>query len=72
MRIKKGSTVLVTVVDGTVLRGSAAWSWRWRVLRLVDVVTYGPHGPTPVGGAVLLPHRSVVMAQEVSDGDPRS
>lgn len=71
MRLPRGSYVLVTVVDGTVLRGRVERSWRWRVVRLVDAhvvvpPTVAADGRVPAAGPVLVPHRSIVLAQEVS------
>lgn len=66
MRLRRGETYLLTVIDGTVLRGRAAWSWRWRVVRLVGASVIPPEGEEfPTAGPVLLPHRSIVVAQEV-------
>lgn len=71
MRCKRGSTVLLTLLDGTALSGTVTWSWRWRVIRLVDAATLTPTGPVVATGQLLIPHRSVLMAQEVPHGDDR-
>lgn len=69
MRLKRGTYALVTIVDGTVVRGLVAWSWRWRCIRLVEAALLTPGGRVPAAGPVLIPHRSVVLAQEVDSGD---
>ena len=65
MRLRKGRIVLVTLTDGTVIRGRAAWSWRWHVVRVVDAEAVTSHGDIPTAGDVLIPWRSIVLAQEV-------
>lgn len=66
MRLRRNSLVVLTITDGTILRGRVRWSWRWRVIRLVDVTVWTEHGDVPAAGPVLVPHRSVVLAQEVT------
>lgn len=68
MRLRRNSFALVTVADGTVLRGRVVWSWRWRVVRLVDAYAVTAQGPVDAAGPVLIPHRSILLAQEVNDG----
>lgn len=66
MRLSLGKIAIVTVADGSVIRGRVVRSWRWRVVRLVEAqVLNTPRGPIPAVGPVLLPHRSIVLAQEV-------
>lgn len=65
MRLRKGRIVLVTLTDGTVIRGRAAWSWRWHVVRVVDAEAVTSLGNIPTAGDVLIPWRSIVLAQEV-------
>lgn len=71
MRLRNGQTVLVNVTDGTVLRGRATRSWRRRVIRLVEAeaLVNSPSGEPvtiPAAGPVLIPHRSVLLVQEVN------
>lgn len=63
MRCKRGTTVLLTVIDGTAIRGVVVWSWRWRVVRLVEAYSMSPQGPSLIAGSVLVPHRSILVAQ---------
>ncbi len=67
MRLRKGRTVLVSVTDGTVIRGRAAWSWRWHVVRIVNASAVTNQGNVPTAGDVLIPWRSIALAQEVMD-----
>lgn len=69
MRLRHGITALITLTDGTVLRGRVTWSWRWRVIRLVDAAAFTPQGLTDTAGPVLIPHRSVLLAQEVASNE---
>lgn len=71
MRLRNGQIVLVNVTDGTVLRGRATRSWRWRVIRLVEAeaLVNSPAGDPvtiPAAGPVLIPNRSVLLVQEVN------
>lgn|GEM_PF-1008013 len=68
VRLRCRATVLVTLIDGTVVRGVVTRAWRWRVIRLVDVDAMTGQGPVPAAGPVLIPHRSVLLAQEVTRG----
>ena len=67
MRLRKGRTVLVSLTDGTVLRGKVAWSWRWHVVRIVSASAVTNQGNVPTAGDVLIPWRSIALAQEVMD-----
>ena len=67
MRLRKGRIVLVALTDGTVIRGRVAWSWRWHVVRVVTAKAITAHGDVPTAGDVLIPWRSIVLAQEVMD-----
>ena len=68
MRLRNGRTVLVSLTDGTVLRGKVAWSWRWHVVRIVSASALTSQGPIKTAGDALIPWRSIRMAQEVLDG----
>lgn len=63
MGIKLGAHVVLTLSDGSVLRGTRRWSWPWQPLRLVDVEAFMSTGPTPVQGVVLAPRAHIVMVQ---------
>lgn len=67
MRLRRNRTTLVTIIDGTVLRGRATLSWRWRVARLINVHIVTQAGRVPAAGPVLIPYRSIIVAQEVED-----
>lgn len=67
MRLRRNSFALVTLIDGTVLRGRVVWSWRWRVVRLVGAYAVTRQGKVDAAGPVLIPHRSIVVAQEVTE-----
>lgn len=67
MRLRKGRTVLVSLTDGTVLRGKSAWSWRWHVVRIANAHAMTSQGPIKTAGDALIPWRSILMAQEVLD-----
>lgn len=69
MRLRHGTTALVTITDGSVLRGRVVRSWRWRVMRLIDAVAFTPQGPIDTAGPVLIPHRSIVLIQEVTTSE---
>lgn len=66
MRCKNGSTVLVTITDGTAVRGRVTRSWRWHVVRLLEAYAISPQGQTSIAGSLLIPHRSILVVQEES------
>lgn len=66
MRLRIGKTVVVTLIDGTVLRARVTRSWQWRVVRLVDGQAITPQGNMPALGPILIPFRSIMVAQEVA------
>lgn len=63
MRLKHGSSVRIVLVDGTTIVGTVRFSWRWRVVKLTDVVTQTRDGEILADGYLLIPHRSVLFAQ---------
>lgn len=69
MRLRHGITALITITDGTVLRGQVTRSWRWRVIRLIDASAFTPQGAIDTAGPVLIPYRSVLLAQEVATNE---
>lgn len=66
MRLRRHTTVRITLVDNSVVSGVVAWSWRWRVVRLVAAYQLLPQGvKAAADGPVLIPHRSIMYAMEV-------
>jgi len=63
MRLKAGTTVMVTLQDGTTLQGRLRRHWRWWSLWLEEVTVYGPAGPQSAAGWFFVPKRSVLFAQ---------
>lgn len=66
MRLRNRSTVIVSLTDGTVVRGTVARSWRWHVVRLTAAEVLTAQGSIPSVGDVLIPWRSMHIAQEVT------
>lgn len=58
-----GRTVIVSLVDGSSMRGTTRWSWRW--LRLRDVFTSMASREPDVVGTVLVPPTSVLTLQVI-------
>lgn len=67
MRFRKKSAIIVSLIDGQVLQGVTTWSWRWKTLKLVQAFAFTLQGEVPTAGIVYIPHRSILMVQEVSD-----
>ena len=68
MRLRKGRIVLVTLTDGTVIRGRAAWSWRWHVVRVVDAESLYADALGPAGsGADTYATMMLTNAQRITD-----
>lgn len=67
MRLRRGTNVLVSLTDGTVIRGRVIRSWRWHVIRLTNAEVLTAGGVIPAAGDTLIPWRSILLAQEVRD-----
>lgn len=63
MRLKNGSSVQLVLNDGTTVEGVVRFSWRFRVIKLVDVVALSEHGQITITGYLLVPARSVLFAK---------
>jgi hypothetical protein len=63
MRLKHGSSVRIVLVDGTTIVGTVRFSWRWRTIKLTDVVTATRDGEILADGYLLIPTRSVLFVQ---------
>lgn len=65
MRIRKGSTVLVTLVDGSTVKGTTARRWWWN-LRLLNAAVLADQGAEmSLDGSVWIPRRSILLLQVV-------
>lgn len=62
MKLKRGSTARITLIDGSTLEGRVVSRW-WGPLRLEDVTFHTTHGSTPAAGAFVIPKRSVLFVQ---------
>lgn len=63
MWLKHGSGVRIVLIDGTTLVGTVRFSWRFRTIKLTDVVTQTREGEIRADGYLLIPVRSVLFAQ---------
>lgn len=63
MRLKHGSSVRIVLADGTTVVGTVRFSWRFRVVKLADVVTATRDGDILADGYLLIPVRSILFAQ---------
>jgi hypothetical protein len=63
MRLKLGSSARIVLTDGTTVEGIVRFSWRARVIKLVDVVSATAHGDIKLDGHLLVPARSVLFVQ---------
>lgn len=63
MRLKLGSSVRIALNDGTTFVGTVRFSWRWRTLKLTDVLTQTRDGELQADGYLLVPVRSILFAQ---------
>ena len=67
MRLPKNAIAIITATDGTVIRGRVIRSWRWHVVRLTTAEILTPQGAIPAGGDILMPWRSILLAQTVNE-----
>lgn len=63
MRLKLGSSARLVLSDGTTVEGVVRFSWRFRVIKLVDAVSMNQHGQVNLDGHLLVPARSVLFVQ---------
>jgi hypothetical protein len=63
MRLKLGTSVRIVLVDGTTVVGTVRFSWRWRVVKLTDVLTQTRDGEVLADGYLLIPATSILFAQ---------
>lgn len=63
MRLKLGSSVRIVLTDGTTVVGTVRFSWRFRVVKLADVLTQTRDGEVLADGYLLIPARSILFAQ---------
>lgn len=63
MRLKQGSSVQIVLNDGSTVEGVVRRSWRFRVIKLTDVVGINQHGQVSITGYLLIPARSVLFAK---------
>lgn len=63
MRLKLGSSARIVLNDGTTIEGTVRFSWRFRVIKLVDVVTLSRDGQVKLDGHLLIPAASVLFVQ---------
>jgi hypothetical protein len=66
MYLRRKKTVLVSLEDGTTVRGRVLFSLWWWTVKLADVSFYSPSGdpttPAP-GTVVLIPARRILVVQ---------
>lgn len=65
MWLYRGRRTVVTMADGSAVRGTIAWSWRPGWLRLNEVEDLSGEQAREVPGFVLIPSRSIVVAQVI-------
>ena len=63
MRLKYGSSVRIVLADGTTIVGTVRFSWRFRVVKLTDVLTATRDGDVLADGYLLIPARSILFVQ---------
>jgi hypothetical protein len=63
MRLKTGTSARIVLLDGTTVVGTVRFSWRWRVIKLTDVLTQTRDGEVLADGYLLIPAGSVLFVQ---------
>lgn len=63
MRLKTGTSARIVLTDGTTVVGTVRFSWRWRVIKLTDVLTQTRDGEVLADGYLLIPAGSVLFVQ---------
>jgi hypothetical protein len=63
MRLKYGSSVRIVLADGTTVVGTPRFSWRWRTVKLTDVITQTRDGEILADGYLLIPASSILFVQ---------
>jgi hypothetical protein len=65
MWITPGRLVIVSLMDGSAVRGRVRFGWRPRVLKLVEAEGLTQTGTAPIEGMFLIPARSILTVQVV-------
>lgn len=63
MRLKPGSSVLVSLSDGTSIKGNIVRCWHWRTIRLSSAAVRTAQGEISADGYLLVPLRHVLLVQ---------
>jgi hypothetical protein len=63
MRLKFGESIRIVLVEGTTFTGTVRFSWRFRTVKLVNVITQSRDGEIHADGYLLIPVRSILFAQ---------
>lgn len=63
MRQRAGTAVVVSLIDGSTLRGVSAFTWRWWVIRLDQPELLTPSGPQRADGHLVIRTSSVLTVQ---------
>jgi hypothetical protein len=63
MRLKHGSGVRLVLTDGTALAGTVRPSWRWRTVKLTEVLTQTRNGEVQADGFLFVPSHAILFAQ---------
>ena len=63
MWIYTGRNVLVTLLDGTAVRGKLGWSWALGMLRVRDPESLDGDEPEALPGFLLVPRTQILIAQ---------
>lgn len=63
MFFRSGTRVLVTLLDGSTLHGTARFTWRPRTLRLVDVTTLSVQGEAMMAGELRILRHAILYVQ---------
>lgn len=58
-----GHTLVVTLDDGSTVRGKLGWSWRLGFWRLREPESLDGEVPAPLQGQLLVPVRRVLIVQ---------
>lgn len=63
MWVYTGSRVVVTLADGSAVRGKLGWCWAWGMARLCAAESIDGDEPVAIPGALLIPRGQILIAQ---------
>lgn len=63
MWVYRGHRAIITLTDGSAVRGRIGWSWVSGLLKLREAESLDGDSPTEIPGVLLIPRARILIAQ---------